>query len=133
MVPYSSVKNWDSVPGEPGNQPLYVEAPDGQVRAGSPYACDGKCGDANNKKGKICVGGKNAGTDCTKKGARISHGGVYVGADTIVANTGLYDAINSIQKNFAKSMLGEGWKWSEASEEIPFFGFFRKVQKIRQG
>jgi hypothetical protein len=44
------------------------------------------------KKGRICVGGENAGTDFAKEGAR-----------------------NSIRKNFAKSMPGEGWKWSVVS------------------
>ena len=68
------------------------------------------------KKGRICVGGENAGTDCAKEGARICQEGVQVGAGTMVKNTGLDDAINLIQKKFAKSMPGEGWKWNEASK-----------------
>jgi len=58
---------------------------------------------------------KKAETNCTKEGARIFQGGIYVGADAIAENTGLDDAINSIQNNFPKSMFCEAWKWSDAS------------------
>ena len=104
-MPYNSVADWDSVPAEPGNQPLYVEAPDGQVRAGSPYSCTG--GGCDGKR--TCVGGKNAGRDCTKEGVRVCQGGVCVGVDAVVGNTEVGDgtapgAIKSIQEIFAKSM-----------------------------
>ena len=67
-------------------------------------------GTLTEKKGRICVGGENAGTDFAKEEARIFQGGVYVGADTMVENTELDDGITSIRKNFAKSMPGESWK-----------------------
>jgi len=100
-VPYNSVEDWDSVPGEPGNQPLYVEAPDGQVRAGSPYACEYTNGCDGTR---TCVGGKNAGEDCTEGGANVCQGGVCVGVDAWVENITIESAKNSIQALFAKSM-----------------------------
>ena len=87
------------MPGEPGNQPLYVEAPDGQVRAGSPYSCrnSGGCDGV-----MTCVGGKRAGDPCDD--ANDCQGGVCVGVNKLVINTGIDAAKESIQKIFAKSM-----------------------------
>jgi len=103
VTPYSSPETWDSIPGEEGNQPLYVEAPNNnQVRAGSPYACKSGATGCNGKR--TCVGGKNAGDDCTTKGAKACQGGVCVGSDKAVSNVGVDAAIASIEEIFAKSM-----------------------------
>ncbi|MCD6335036.1 MAG: hypothetical protein J7M27_06855 [Candidatus Latescibacteria bacterium] len=45
-------------------------------------------------------------------GVRDCKGGVCVGVDAVVNNAGIDNAIKSIQKIFAKSMLGGGWGWN---------------------
>ncbi|NQU77653.1 hypothetical protein HQ544_03075 [Candidatus Falkowbacteria bacterium] len=99
FAPYGGPESWDSIPAEEGYQPLYVEADNGQVRAGQPYACEksGGCGE------RTCVGGKNEGVVC--ESAKNCLGGICVGTwNGVSAPDTLNRAKSRIQSIFAKSM-----------------------------
>lgn len=91
-----SPENWDSTPGEPFNQPLYVESKQttvDQVRAGSQYACYGYCnyGVCAKDHSKSCTTSAECTVDAVPDTC-IGKVGVCEGDRSIQCVGGLFDA-----------------------------------------